>query len=68
MSKYQVVKELHKPARKNCPRRSVIVRGLDECFESDLIEMIPYAKFNRNCKYILVCIDRFLEICIWKRT
>jgi ribulose bisphosphate carboxylase small subunit len=55
----EIVEELHKPARKNFPRRQVIVRGIDETFQADLVEMIPYAKENKQFKYILMVIDIF---------
>lgn len=57
--KQQVVDELHKPARKNFKRRRVVIKGLNDLFQADLVEMIPYAKFNRGFKYILVVINAF---------
>lgn len=54
-----VVNELHKPARKIFPRRRVIVKGLNDLFQADLIEMIPYARQNGGFKYILTVIDCF---------
>lgn len=62
--KREIVAELHKPARKNYARRRVIIRGLDETFQADLVEMIPYAKFNKNYRYILVVIDTFSKY-VW---
>lgn len=60
----QLIQELHKPARKNFARRRVIVKGLDDLFQADLVEMIPYAKQNRGFKYILVVIDVFSKF-VW---
>ncbi|KAJ8914337.1 hypothetical protein NQ315_011325 [Exocentrus adspersus] len=37
--KIQLVNELHKPARKNYPRRRTIIKGLDDLWQSDLAEM-----------------------------
>lgn len=59
MSKVQVVKELHKPVRKNYPRRHVISKGLDDLWQADLVEMIPYARENKGNKYLLTVIDVF---------
>lgn len=59
MSKLQVVNELHRGARKNFPRRSYSMRGINDTFQADLIEMIPYADQNRGYRYILVVIDVF---------
>lgn len=50
---------LHKPARRNFKRRHVIIKGLNDLFQADLVEMIPYAKFNRGFKYILIVINAF---------
>lgn len=58
-SKEIVVNELHKPARRNFQRRRVIVKGLNDLFQADLVEMLPYAKVNKNFNYILTVIDCF---------
>ncbi|KMQ83116.1 hypothetical protein RF55_20884 [Lasius niger] len=55
--KQQLVKKLHAPARKNIPRRCVIVRGYDDLWQADVVEMRPYARFNENHNYILTVID-----------
>lgn len=57
--KKEVVKELHRPARKNFKRRKVIMKGIDDTFQIDLVEMIPYAKENKGYKYMLTVIDTF---------
>ncbi|XP_043469606.1 uncharacterized protein LOC122503211 [Leptopilina heterotoma] len=57
--KLQLVKELHKPARKNYKRRSVDIRGFDETWQADLVEMQPYARENKGYKYLLTVIDTF---------
>lgn len=62
--KDDVVNELHKPARKHFKRRRVIVKGLNDLFQADLVEMIPYAKINRGYKYILVVINVFSKF-VW---
>lgn len=59
MSKKQVVDEIHKPARKHYKRRKVIIRGIDETFQADLVDMLAYAKQNRGFKYLLTVIDTF---------
>ena len=55
--KLQVVTELHKPARKNYLRRHVDIRHIDETWQADLVEMLPYEKENNGYKYILTIID-----------
>lgn len=61
MSRQQVVNELHKPALKNYRRRRVIMRGINDLLQADLVEMIPYAQINKNYKYILTVIDTFTK-------
>lgn len=55
--KRQLVKELHAPARRNFPRRRVIVRGYDDLWQADVVEMRPYSRVNRGYHYILTVID-----------
>lgn len=60
MTTHQIlVEELHKPARRNYQRRRFTVRGLDETWQADLVEMQPYAKENKGYKYLLTVIDIF---------
>ncbi|XP_051176015.1 uncharacterized protein LOC127291135 [Leptopilina boulardi] len=49
--KLTVVTELHRQARRNYPRRKVEMRGIDETWQADLVEMIPYSKFNLRGNY-----------------
>ena len=62
--KRDIVAELHKPVRINFKRRKVIIKGINETLQADLVEMIPYAKINRGYKYILVVIDCFSKY-VW---
>ena len=55
--KRRLVEELHAPARKNFPRRRVVVRGYDNLWQADVVEMRPYTRFNRGYHYILTVID-----------
>lgn len=57
MSKLGVVTEIHKPARKNYLRRSVTLKGINDLWQADLVEMIPYSKVNNGFNYILTVID-----------
>lgn len=57
--KREVVNELHSPARRTFSRRRVIIKGLRDLFQIDLVEMIPYANENNNFRYIFVCINTF---------
>lgn len=57
--KEAVVNELHKPARVHYPRRRTLLKGIDDLWQADLIEMIPYTRQNNGNKYILAVIDCF---------
>ena len=55
--KQRLVEELHASARRNFPRRRVIVRGYDDLWQADIVEMRPYSRFNKGYHYILTVID-----------
>lgn len=59
MSKEALVNELHRSARRNFKRRRVIMKGIDDLWQADLVEMQPYAKLNHGYRYLLVVIDTF---------
>lgn len=61
MSKREIASELHGPTRKTFVRRHVNVYGKNDLWQADLVEMIPYAKKNKNYKYILCVIDCFTK-------
>lgn len=62
--KKKIIDELHRSARVNFRRRRVILRGLDDLLQADLVEMIPYARENKGYRYILVVINSFSKF-IW---
>jgi len=51
------LEELHAPARKNFPRNHVVVRGYDDLWQADIVEIHPYSCFNKDYHYILTIID-----------
>lgn len=53
------INELHKPARRNYPRRKYDIRDLNETFQMDIVDMQKYSKENKNYRYILTVIDIF---------
>ena len=57
--KKRIVDELHKPARRNYPRRKVDIRGLDETWQADLVVMESYWRINKGYKYLLTVIDNY---------
>ena len=60
--KIQLVEE-HSPVTKNFSRLKVIIKGLDECWQADLIDMKAHSKLNHRFKYILTVIDN-LSNCV----
>lgn len=50
---------LHKPARKRYSTRAYKVAAVDQQWQADLVEMIPYADVNKGYKYLLTIIDLF---------
>lgn len=52
-----IVEELHASARRNFPRRRVIIKGFNDLWQADIVEMRPYSKYNRGHNYILTVID-----------
>jgi transposase InsO family protein len=54
-----LVNELHKPARKNYPRRKMIMKAIDDLWQIDLVEMQKFSKINKGYKYILTIICVF---------
>lgn len=59
MSKRQLIDELHKSVLKNFKRRKVVIKGIDETWQADLIDMSTYAKQNKGFHFILTVIDNF---------
>lgn len=59
MSRMQVVNELHKQLRKKFDRRHVILKGIDELWQADLVDMSTYMNYNNKYKFILTVIDCF---------
>lgn len=57
LEKRRLVDELHSSARRYFPRRRVIVRGYDDLWQADVVEMRPYSRLNRGHHYILTVID-----------
>lgn len=58
-AKEQIVNEIHRAARKNFTRRSVILKGIDDLWQADLIDLQKFHSVNRGYKYILVVVDAF---------
>jgi transposase InsO family protein len=57
--KIQLANELHKPARVNYNRRKVIMKGIDDLWQIDLVEMHQFSKQNNKFNYLLTVIDTF---------
>ena len=55
--KNTITDELHAPARRNFPRRKVIMRGIDETWQADLVDMQKYSRVNKGYNFLLTVID-----------
>ncbi|CAH3121943.1 unnamed protein product, partial [Porites lobata] len=55
----QDVYTLHKPARRHYKRSRVIVFGIDEEFQADLVDLQNLSRYNKGYEYLLTCIDIF---------
>lgn len=60
-AKEGIVNEIHRNVRHNFMRRRVIMRGINDLFQADLVEMIPYHKENKNFRYLLTIINVFTK-------
>lgn len=60
--KTKIVNELHRPARINFPRRNTVIKGINDLFQADLIEVQPYSRINKGYRYILVVINCFTKV------
>lgn len=59
-----IAKELHAPARRRFPTRPVEVKGINDLYQADLVEMIPYSRSNNGYKYLLTVINCFSKYAI----
>ena len=50
---------IHKPMRKNFPRRRVVVPNIDHTWQADLVDVSKYVDENDGNKFLLTCIDVF---------
>lgn len=64
VSKTDIINELHKPARRNYLRSTIITLGVDDLQQADLVEIDSgnlkgISKINKGYKYLLTVIDTF---------
>ena len=50
---------LHRPIRKKFKRNKVIVTGIDDTWQADLVDISKLANQNNGIKFLLTCIDVF---------
>ena len=53
---------LHKPVRYNFPRKRVIVNGIDDQWQADLVDSSSLSCLNKGYKFLLTCIDVFSKV------
>jgi len=62
MSKLGIVNEIHRNVLKTFPRRRVVVKGLHDLVQIDLVDMVKYARVNKGYQYILTGINCFSKV------
>ena len=50
---------MHKPIKRKFRRRKVVVGGMNQQFQADLIDLQNIKKWNNKTNYLLTCIDVF---------
>lgn len=61
--KETIVRELHRQARVNFPRRKYVNKYIGETLQADLVVLpVEFAKSNRGYKYLLTLIDTFSKM------
>lgn len=60
----KIARELHKQSRKNFPTRYVELKGINDLYQADLVEMKPFASVNKGYKFILTMINCFTKYAI----
>jgi hypothetical protein len=59
--KNTIIRELFTPARRNYKRSSVVVKGIDDLYQCDLVILNQFSRENSGYKYILLCINTFTK-------
>jgi hypothetical protein len=54
--------ELHKQARKHFTTRKTVLKGLNDLYQADIVDMSSLSKFNSNYKFILTIINCFTKV------
>ena len=57
----ELAEELHKPVRHKFVKRRVEVRGINDIWAADLVDMQAFSRFNKGIKYLLMVIDIFTK-------
>lgn len=57
MIKQHIVDEIHRAARKTFIRRSVVLKGIDDLWQADLIDLKRFRKINRGFTFVLIVMD-----------
>jgi len=57
----ELADQLHKPIKRNFPKRRVIAHHVDDIWCSDLVDMQKLSKWNKGYKYLLMVLDIFSE-------
>ena len=58
----RLAEELHKPVTKKFRKRRVYVKGIDQIFAADLVDMQPFSRYENGVKYLFNCNRYLLKI------
>lgn len=59
-----IARELHKQARRNYQTRFVELKGINDLYQGDLVDMTQFSRLNKGYKFILVIINCFSKYAI----
>lgn len=62
VTRVDIANELHRPAYRNFKRRKVYLKGPNDLYQADLVDMIPYSRVNKGYKYIMTMINCFTKV------
>lgn len=56
-----IINEIHAPARRRFPTKSIVLKGVNDLWQADLVDLSPHARVNKQHKYILTVINCFTK-------
>ena len=57
MAHFQDTYTLHKSVRKSFPGRQILIHGIDDQWQIDLVYLSSLSRVNENYRFLLMCIN-----------